>query len=100
MKIIIRPNNNGKTRKLIEYSQESGIPIFAVTDSKAKSLREKALAYFEKPVAIVTLADLLGGTYTGDILVDDIEKCCKALLDIIVDGESAVTIAGFSANEF
>lgn len=99
MKIIVRPNNSGKTRDLIEYALETNTPIFAITDSKAKSLREKSLAYFEKPVQIVTLIDIIENTYNGDVLIDDIEKCFKILLDALVDGESAITIAGFSASE-
>jgi hypothetical protein len=80
MKIIVGKNDTGKTRMLIKQSLDSGIPIFAMYESKADSLRAKALSYFGKPIVVVTPNDFCQGTYTGDILVDDMEKAFAALL--------------------
>lgn len=80
MKLIVGKNDTGKTRELIRQSLDSGIPIFAIHDGKANSLRDKSLSYFGKPVSIVTQNDFLTGNYCGDILIDDIEKVCTALL--------------------
>jgi hypothetical protein len=79
MKIIVGKNSTGKTRDLIQYSLETGIPILAYTGRKADSLLEKSVAYFEKPVKVITLHDL-STDYNGDILVDDIEKLCDFML--------------------
>ena len=80
MKDIVGKNATGKTKELIKLSLETGTPIFALTESKAASLREKALVYFEKPANIVTVSDIIDGNYTGDIYVDDVEKVCGMLL--------------------
>ena len=79
MQVFVGKNSTGKTRELIQYSMDTKIPIFAHTERKASSLREKSVAYFDKVVDIVTFSDLCSG-YTGDILVDDIEKVCEFLL--------------------
>ena len=80
MKLIVGKNDSGKTRVLIKHSLDTGIPIFALYDSKAESIRAKALSYFGKPVQVVTPNDLAQGQYTGEILVDDLEKAFTALL--------------------
>jgi hypothetical protein len=80
MKIIVGKNDSGKTRMLIKQSIDSGIPIFALYESKADSLRAKALSYFGKPVMVVTPNDFMQGMYTGEILVDDMEKAFTSLL--------------------
>lgn len=80
MKLIVGKNDTGKTRMLIKQSLDSGIPIFALYESKAESLRAKALSYFGKAVFVVTPSDFIHRTYTGDILVDDMEKAFTALL--------------------
>lgn len=80
MKIIIGKNDSGKTRTLIKQSLDLGIPILALYDSKADSLRSKSLSYFGKIVHVVTLQDLADGSYSGSILVDDIEKAFATLL--------------------
>ena len=79
MRIIVGKNSSGKTRELIQHSMDTGIPIFAHTERKASSLKEKSIAYFDKAVDIITFSDLRNG-YAGDILVDDIEKVCEVLL--------------------
>jgi hypothetical protein len=80
MKIIVGKNDSGKTRLLIKQSIDSGIPIFALYESRADSLRAKALSYFGKPIMVVTPNDFMQGTYAGDILVDDMEKAFTSLL--------------------
>ena len=79
MKIITAKNCSGKTRALIKQSLETDVPIFALYSGKAESLREKSLAYFEKPVRVVTPQDFSNG-YRGSILVDDLDKAFQALL--------------------
>ena len=80
MRIIIGKNSTGKTRALIKQSLEQGIPIFALYEGKAESLRAKSFSYFGKPVDVVTPTDFTSGVYTGDILVDDMEKAFTTLL--------------------
>lgn len=80
MKLIVGKNDSGKTRVLIKHSLDTGIPIFALYDSKAESIRAKAISYFGKPVHVVTPNDFMQGTYTGEILVDDMEKAFTSLL--------------------
>jgi hypothetical protein len=80
MKLIAGKNDSGKTRALIKHSLDTGIPIFALYDSKAESIRSKAISYFGKAVHVVTPNDLAQNQYVGDILVDDLEKAFTALL--------------------
>jgi hypothetical protein len=80
MNLIVDKNDSGKTRKLIQQSLETGIPIFVLYDRKADSLREKAHSYFGKTVKVVTPQDFTANGYTGDILVDDMDKAFNTLL--------------------
>lgn len=97
MKIIVDKNATGKTRKLIQYSLENDIPILALTNNKAISLKEKSFDYFEKPVKIITLEDLFEGNIEiPNILVDDIEKAFMVLLKSYVRPEFNVELAGFT----
>lgn len=80
MKFIVGKSNTGKTKELIEYSLSSNIPIFALHNGKANSLRVKAFSYFNKAVQVVTPDDLIYGDYHGKILVDDLEKAFSMLL--------------------
>lgn len=93
MKVIVGKNDSGKTRELIAYSLEAGIPIFVLYDSKAESIRAKAISYFNRVVKVVTPNDLANG-YAGDLLVDDIEKAFSALLaDFVKSSNFAVAAA-------
>ena len=98
MKLIIGKNDSGKTRELIKYSLDTGIPIFALYDSKAESIKAKAISYFGKPVYIVTPNDLAQNNYNGDILVDDIEKVFTLLLSDFMRS-SSFTLAGATITE-
>jgi hypothetical protein len=80
MKLIVGKNDTGKTRALIEHSLETDIPIFALYDSKAESLRAKSISYFGKAARVITPNDMVQNQYVGDILVDDIDKAFTALL--------------------
>lgn len=95
MTVIVGKNDSGKTRALIKHSLETGIPIFALYDAKAESIKAKSLSYFNKPVQVVTLNDL-AQNYVGDILVDDIDKVFTTLLSDFARSSSfnvaAVTI--------
>lgn len=79
MKFIVDKNCTGKTRALIKQSLDKNIPIFALYTSKAESLREKSLAYFDRVVQVVTPQDFANG-YTGPIFVDDMDKAFHTLL--------------------
>ena len=80
MKLIVGKNDTGKTRALIEHSLNTGIPIFALYDSKAESIRAKSISYFGRPVRVVTPNDFANGQEVCEILVDDMEKAFSTLL--------------------
>lgn len=80
MKYMVGKNDTGKTRALIKQSLDTGIPIFVLYESKAESLRSKAYSYFGKTVKVVTPQDFTSNSYTGDILVDDMDKAFNTLL--------------------
>ena len=97
MKVFVGKNDSGKTKALIKYSLDNDIPIFTLYDSKASSLQAKAISYFDKPVKVVTPNDLAQG-YSGDILVDDIEKVFTILLSDFVRSGS-FNVAGVTITE-
>lgn len=99
MKIIVGKNATGKTKELLQYSFDSNIPILAVTESKANSLKEKSLAYFSRPANVVTLVDLAENAEISKILVDDIEKAFAAILQTHFIAKSNLSVAGFTATE-
>lgn len=80
MRLIVDKNDSGKTRTLIQHSLDTGIPIFVLYDNKAEALRTKSRSYFGKTVSVVTPYDFTSGNYTGEILVDDLDKAFNALL--------------------
>lgn len=80
MNLIIGKNDSGKTRQLIKQSLDTGIPIFVLYEGKAESLRAKALTYFGESLFVVTPQDFTSGTYSGEILIDDLEKAFTQLL--------------------
>ena len=99
MKIIVGKNATGKTKELLQYSFDSNIPILALTEGKAKSLKEKSLAYFSRPANIVTLTDLEENMEISELLVDDIEKAFIMLLRAHFLTSPDISIAGFTATE-
>ena len=74
------------------------ILFFALYDSKAESIRAKAIGYFGKSVRVVTPNDLAQNQYIGDILVDDIDKAFTALLADFVRSNS-FSVAGMTVTE-
>jgi hypothetical protein len=98
MKLFVGKNDTGKTRELIKYSLEQDIPILALYNSKAESLRAKSINYFGKLVKVVTPNDLMQNGYAGDILVDDLEKAFATLLSDFVRS-SNFNITGASITE-
>ena len=97
MKFIVSKNCTGKTRALIKQSLDTGIPIFALYNGKAESLREKSLAYFDKAVHVVTPQDFTSG-YTGSILIDDLDKTFYTLLASYL-GAADFSIVGATLTE-
>ena len=79
MKFVIDKNCTGKTRMLIKQSLDNNVPIFALSASKAESLREKSMVYFGKLVHVVTAQDFTDG-YSGPIMIDDMDKAFYILL--------------------
>ena len=99
MKFIVGKNDSGKTRELIKQSLDRGIPIFALYESKAESLKAKSISYFGKPVQVVTPQDFAFSSYRGDIMVDDLEKAFAALLaDYIRTSDFNVVTATVTAD--
>lgn len=98
MKLIVGKNDSGKTRELIRYSLDKDIPIFALYSSKAESIRAKSINYFGKLVKVLTPNDIAQNSYTGDLLVDDIENVFTALLSDFVKSPG-ITIAGATITE-
>jgi hypothetical protein len=96
MKLIIGKNDSGKTRELIKQSLETNTPIFALYESKAEAIRNKSFSYFGKIATVLTPNDLT--SYSGEILVDDLEKAFAALLADYV-GFTNFTIAGATITE-
>lgn len=93
MKIIAKPQCCGKTKELIAYSIDNNIPIFCLTPSKKASLREKALAYFGRPVWVICAEELLDADCTS-VLIDDAEQL---LLELVNDySTEPIDIAGFT----
>ena len=79
MRIIAGKNCTGKTRELIKQSLETGNPILALTPLKAKSLKDKAKAYFNSDALnIIYLED--AKNYAGSILIDDADEIISELL--------------------
>lgn len=78
MKLIVGKNDSGKTRELIKRSLETNTPIFALYENKAESIRNKSFSYFGKIATVITPNDMTD--YSGEILVDDMEKAFAALL--------------------
>ena len=98
MKLIVGKNDSGKTRELIKYSIDKDIPIFALDQRKAESLRSKALSYFGVPICVMTPDTLASNEYHGDILIDDMEKVFEALLGDFLR-TSTLTVAGATITE-
>ena len=98
MKIIAGKNDTGKTRVLIQQSLDSNVPIFALYESAAESLRAKSMSYFNKVVRVVTPQDFRNGNYTGPILVDDMEKTFSNLLAAYLKS-SDFSVAGVTITE-
>jgi hypothetical protein len=93
MKLIVGKNDSGKTRELIKYSLDNDIPIFALYDGKAESIRAKSVSYFGKRARVITPNDLTTGEPVGEILVDDLEKAFAMLLADFVRSTN-FTVAG------
>ena len=56
-------------------------------DGKAESLKAKSISYFGKPVRVVTPKEFSCNEYSGDILVDDMEKAFSALLAAFIHSQ-------------
>ena len=94
MKIIARPQCTEKTKELIAYSLEHDIPIFCMSESKRRSLYEKSMAYFCKPVRVICAEELLYAE-CDEVLIDDIEQIAQFLLDDYYY-KKPVKLAGFT----
>ena len=93
MKIIARPQCTGKTKELIAYAIENNIPILCLTQSKIKSLNEKAEAYFNSVVPTCTLEDL-NDHIVPNVLIDDADSFINELIGFISD--YCTCVSGFT----
>ena len=80
MKIIARPQCTGKTKELLQLSFDTGAPIWCLSESKKRSLEDKAMFYFGKPANVLCGAELLHTDATS-ILIDDVEKMIGFLVN-------------------
>ena len=90
MKIICKENCSGKTKELIRESLDKDIPILVFNEMKRRSLEEKAMAYFTKHVRTLTLEE--AKQYSGDILIDDIDKNISSIIRGLT-GNSNIDVA-------
>lgn len=77
-KVIAGKNCSGKTKEIIKRSLETGNPILALTPTKARSLKEKSLAYFGEDVKIISAEELK--LYSGAVCIDDVDEVITPLL--------------------
>lgn len=82
-KVIAGRNCTGKTKELIKKSLETGNPVLALTSTKAKSLKEKSLAYFGEDVKVISTEELK--SYCGAICIDDVDEILTTLLQQSLD---------------
>ena len=94
-KVIAGKNCTGKTKELIKTSLTTGNPILALTATKASSLKEKSLAYFDKEVKVVTLEEIKN--YSGSVLIDDLDEVVSNLLQQLLNTNS-VDVSAFTVN--
>lgn len=81
MNVIIGTAGSGKTKDLLKKAIEEKLPILEINPTKANKLRERALMWFGEPVEIFDLETI--GDYSGQILVDDLDKAFAQLVDMI-----------------
>ena len=98
MKLITSKRDSDKTKTLIKHSIDNGIPILTLSAEDAASIRLEAITSFGREVDIITPNDLAQITYTGEILVDDLEKSFTTLLEDYVRS-SSFTIAAATVKE-
>lgn len=82
MKIICKENCSGKTKELIRESLDKDVPILVFSESKRRSLEEKAMAYFSKYVRTLSVDE--AKEYTGSVLIDDLDKNISTIIRILV----------------
>ena len=90
MKLIVRPQCTGKTKELIAYAIENNIPILCLSQSKIKSLNEKAEAYFNSVVPTCTPEDL-DENIIPNVLIDDVDSFVNELVGFISDYQTCVS---------
>ena len=95
MKIIANKNCTGKTKELIKESLETNTPILALTPLKERSLKEKSLAYFNKNVNVLNVEE--AKTYSGNILVDDLDKNISDILKLLLNNNE-IDVSGIVVN--
>ena len=78
MKVICKENCSGKTKELIRESLDKNLPILVFTESKRRSLEEKAMAYFQQRVRTLNVDE--AKEYSGKVLIDDIDKNISSLV--------------------
>ena len=90
MKLIVRPQCTGKTKELIAYAIENNIPILCLSQSKIKSLNEKAEIYFNSVVPTCTLNDL-SEDVIPNVLIDDADSFINELIGLMSAYDTCVS---------
>ena len=95
MTIIAQPQCSGKTKELIKYAIDNNLPIFCLTETKRRSLLDKAYNYFGSSVWVICGSELLYADCNA-VLVDDAEDFIMA----VINDYSAypMSLAGFSVS--
>lgn len=95
MKIIAQPQCSEKTKELIKYAIDNNLPIFCLTETKRRSLLEKAQNYFGSSVWVIRGSELLYADCNA-VLVDDAEDF---IMEVINDySYGPISLAGFSVS--
>lgn len=96
MKIFRMKRGEGKTSRLIEESENSGVPIFAIDDHRRHILMEKANVMGYKIPSSVTFDDLAADKTIEKIIVDDAEYTLPAIIEYFLGIH--ITAEAFSTN--
>ena len=91
MNVIIGTAGSGKTKDLIKKAIDEKLPILEINPLRAKKLRERAMTWFGESIEIFDLETI--GDYSGQILVDDIDKAFSLLVDMIHGNKVRVNAA-------
>ena len=82
---IIGGRSSGKTSNLMLLAKENNC---AIACSNPNAMRQKAYAYGITGLNFISYSELFGGSYTGQVMVDEIETFVHNYVDAKVIGYS------------